>query len=1296
LPSGSISVRATGADGIMLAAGSALDVAGVDVEFSELSRGSDGGRIQLVAEQGAIRTSAGSALDVSGAGGSSNAGFIEIDAAGAVDLDPAMQLRAAAEGTAQSGSLDVQAQSLTRGFASLNSLANAGGVGERLAVQQRTGDIVIGAGQTVQARVVELAADSGNIDVTGTVRAGSTHAGGTIDLAAGGNLNLRAGAMLDASASVAGAGGEGGHIRLATTAGQLGLAVGSVLDAGDASSGSINLRAPRVGTDGVAIMPIDSTIRGTERVDIEAFRTYSGAVLDAAVYAGMAVDSAAYMANAAAIKSSLGVEADARFHLHAGEELRSNGNLLVAGPLNLLGYRPGGETGVLTLRAAGDLTIAGSISDGVQLASSYPELLPARDTVQVGESWSYRLVAGADPSSAGLLSTVAGRGDVTVASGAMVRTGTGDIEVAAGRDVRLADTTAAIYTVGVNRGTGNVPIGDLTEATPVIIKDALLGGDFLGGGGDIRVVAGRDVIGADGNQFITNWLARVAGPQSGAFSSITMPSAWAVNVEEFRQNIGALGGGDVSIRARRDVRDLGVMLPTTGLPTALGSAPEIAGGGNLSIDAGGDLRGGMLYVERGDADLRIGGAVAAGSSGRALPVVALGDARLDLSARQSVGLESILNAMALSQTMAQGFQDLVSPSTNYFFSYGSQSSARISSTSGNVLLRGSDPVLAGIASDRLDQNATLAYGVLPGSLYATAFQGDVQFGSSFTLYPSATGQLELVAAGNIGLSPVGVRQVDITLSDADPALLPDAANPVGSLQESRDRLGQPRVQGIGNADTPVHSGDAQPVRIVARDGILGIDPNATGATGADQLSVYLAKPAQIRANHISNLNLTIQNIDPDDVSVIASDTSIDFPTQRGTDAAVRLNSNAITVDGPGRLDLVAGTDINLGASEGVVSRGRRFNDALPAGGASLSLQAGVSPDLDDSVFIDAYLTTETYASRLHSYLTRLGMDTGGAGSDAERFSALPAELRRPFVLAVYFNELLAAGLAATTGDTTQFERGSKAAEALFGTTEGRGNVNMFLSRIVTQDGGDVSIAAPWGLVNAGIANTSIVRDAGKLSRLGILIQGDGTMNAYTGKSFLVNQTRIFVLDGGDILIWSEKGDIDAGGGAKTALNVQKPEIVYNFDAVPASVLPPAIAGSGIRTAVTTPGKPPGSVYLFAPSGIVNAGDAGIQSVGNITIVAVQVIGADNISAGGSAVGVPVDSGGAGVAVAGASAAASSASAAASDDTNGTQDEEPEPVSEAALSWLEVFVTGMGEENCKPDDAECLKREREKQ
>ena len=46
-----------------------------------------------------------------------------------------------------------------------------------------------------------------------------------------------------------------------------------------------------------------------------------------------------------------------------------------------------------------------------------------------------------------------------------------------------------------------------------------------------------------------------------------------------------------------------------------------------------------------------------------------------------------------------------------------------------------------------------------------------------------------------------------------------------------------------------------------------------------------------------------------------------------------------------------------------------------------------------------------------------------------------------------------------------------------------------------------------------------------------------------------------------------------------------------------------------------------------------------------------------------------------------------------DRENSTAREETAPLTQAAISWLDVFVTGLGEENCKPEDTECLSRQK---
>jgi hypothetical protein len=71
-----------------------------------------------------------------------------------------------------------------------------------------------------------------------------------------------------------------------------------------------------------------------------------------------------------------------------------------------------------------------------------------------------------------------------------------------------------------------------------------------------------------------------------------------------------------------------------------------------------------------------------------------------------------------------------------------------------------------------------------------------------------------------------------------------------------------------------------------------------------------------------------------------------------------------------------------------------------------------------------------------------------------------------------------------------------------------------------------------------------------------------------------------------------------------------------------------VAGSGIGQLLTGPGETAGLVDLIAPKGTVNAGDAGIRVAGDLNIAALQVIGANNITVGGTATGVPVSDAGA--------------------------------------------------------------------
>ncbi|MBV9063324.1 MAG: filamentous hemagglutinin family protein, partial [Alphaproteobacteria bacterium] len=65
-----------------------------------------------------------------------------------------------------------------------------------------------------------------------------------------------------------------------------------------------------------------------------------------------------------------------------------------------------------------------------------------------------------------------------------------------------------------------------------------------------------------------------------------------------------------------------------------------------------------------------------------------------------------------------------------------------------------------------------------------------------------------------------------------------------------------------------------------------------------------------------------------------------------------------------------------------------------------------------------------------------------------------------------------------------------------------------------------------------------------------------------------------------------------------------------------------VSGAGIAAFEPAPGEPAPNVYLIAPRGTVDAGDAGVRVAGDLFIAALVVANAENFSVGGSAFGVP--------------------------------------------------------------------------
>jgi hypothetical protein len=1344
MPSGRVALTTTGdASGgnLSLQPGGSIIVAGVVQQYDGVKVASPGGSV-ILNSAGNIDLASGSAIDVS-AGTGGQGGALTMSAPGGL-----LNLGGVLKGTGGSGtgaSVSIDAQGFGD-FGTLDQLLTGGGFTGSWTLRQRgLGDLVLAVGNTITAHGVALEADQGGITVNGLIDAAGAQ-GGAVTLAAANNLILNG--AIDAHATLAGQGG--GTVQLETAQGGILLNKGSSINVsgggpaanGAGAGGTVLLRVPAAtvtavlnGGSGVAM---NGAIVGSTRTTLEGFSVYqntTGVISPADTAADpsnpMYADAAAFMGNAGAIASALGQASNTSFVIAPGIEIdattQSNGTgaLELDSAWNLYGWRFGANNdipGVLTLRAQGGVTFNASLSDGFAATSGAGAFtLPA----QPSDSWSYRIVAGADFAAANpvvvdvtnpnpanvtigpcVRACVVGTATVPNARYAptMVRTGNGFIDISASGNFVLGNKESMLYTAGV-AGSGITLPGR---------AGSLQGRAYPTDGGDIQINVAHDVIGAPTDQFVNAWLWRVGSTGNPAGSA----TAWTVDFRSFQQGVAALGGGNVSVTAGGNISDLSVSIPTIGVQvggtTAAKNSVQIDGGGDLSVVAGGSILGGSYYVGRGSANLQAGGDVAASASAGLAPIIGLGDAGVAITARGDVAVSEIVNPSLLNRGSLQG-----SPGQSevvFFSTYTPTSSVSLTAVGGNLVLADnnagfesavSSSFLGGVVAAGAGSVSTLD--VLPPTLNAYALSGNVDIFRTVALSPAPNGNLQVFANQNVIATTgiLGNAGGQLIVSDMDPSLLPTPAAPQANGSIYDDMIAALTTSTPDQyAATPVHLAEDQsglaPVRVVAQNGSVLFSPDVQSQAEG----IWSAKPVHVIAGQdIVDLNLVAQNLSAGDVTSVTAGRDIIYPELYGSSGSLLTDTNGIVVDGPGALQLSAGRNVDLGTSNGVITRANLVNPVLSATGASISVDAGIGGGApQDAAFISKYIDgSSQFDSEVIAFIQTVD-GTGGltAVQAKQQFDAMTPQLQRTFVEELFFELLRVYGSKEAALNNGDFSGAFAAISALFPganpnlakgeTNPYVGDINLYFSRIYTQQGGNISLLAPGGSIDVGkAAPPSGFGIAKTPDQLGIVAQTTGTVDAFSYGDFQVNQSRVFAADGGDILVWSTEGNIDAGRGAKTSISAPALNIVYDSNGQPNVTLRAAIAGSGIQALSGTPGVIAGNVYLFAPHGVVNANDAGIVA-GNLTVAATAVLGASNITVTGTSVGLPPTITGLGAAFAGASSTAGATSNVAEGFNGSNAAAASTPVADAAISWLDVFVTGLGEENCKPDDMECLKRQ----
>lgn len=963
-------------------------------------------------------------------------------------------------------------------------------------------------------------------------------------------------------------------------------------------------------------------------------------------------------------------------------------------------------TGEIEFVAARDLRFA----DEIAPASVYTAGRPAEGTTVVHEVEirTFPDVPASDQGSTPGL----------VVTGQVNPEAAGDITLSAGRDIlgnrQLYDTDGSLTGVPDNyvgqywwpwMQTGNTVIDGELVASSINFGGFAQG--VLSVGGDVAVDAGRDI----------------------RELSVSLPTTWTLTPDANDQQLTTYGGGNLDVSAGRDVLG-GDYFVSKGEGTlaaggSLGAAFDLQA---VQLDSRTGEQTRLLstpvapVLALQDAtwqvtaaqDAQIGAVVNPSYSTpltdqNHLPMELLDLENGRVTDSQTYGTDSGVAVTAVGGDVRFGTQQL----PGALFAYGD-----------------TIPIVAGDRQPNL--RARVFANTLPASLALTALTGDLSVEDGGELAPSAEGGLTLLAGGDIRLfSTQEPRDAALRMLDIDAAtFLPSPFDPLTD-DSSRWNPGS-FDNGQRTRRANLHRDDTDPVRIYAAGGDI-VGGSAAGDPEVVNLTLILPKPAQIRAGRdIVDLDFRGQNFLDSDVTSITAGRDL-YYTPATQSSAIGVPWYWLELGGSGLFEVQAGRNLGpvTSANEvfdagfsgvfppsagGIRTIGNRDNAGLPYEGASIALRFGVAPGMATAEFAQIYLDPASeqaaaYGELLAEFMEQIERDRRArAGEDGaaaltvdqawQAFRQQPLSVQQTLVDRVFLDVLRQVGVDYNNPDSpgfNQYADGYRAINTLFPAERGytannleggengaaeqvaTGSLDMRGSTVQTQQGGDIRILGPGGSVLVGSLSAPPVvrgRDGSVIigpNQQGILTLSDGGIGIFTDLDVQLAQSRIFTQRGGDLLIWSSNGDINAGKGSKTSSEIPPVSYVCDLDFHCRIDARGQVSGAGIATLQTVPGAPAGDAVLVAPRGTVDAGDAGIRVSGNLIVAAQQVANADNIQVQGEEIGIPtvapVNIG----ALNAASNAAAAASQAAQDIARRQQDE----ARDRAGSVIIVDVVGFG-------------------
>jgi hypothetical protein len=461
---------------------------------------------------------------------------------------------------------------------------------------------------------------------------------------------------------------------------------------------------------------------------------------------------------------------------------------------------------------------------------------------------------------------------------------------------------------------------------------------------------------------------------------------------------------------------------------------------------------------------------------------------------------------------------------------------------------------------------------------------------------------------------------------------------------------------------PLHAGDTIPVYLYARTGDIA------------DLTLFSAKAARVVAGYdLTDIALYVQNVSADDVSVVSAGHDIiaydlnspllleanafgnaleysayttyhsirtatvgsDGKTHFVFPTVIDGQAGDIQISGPGTLEVTAGRNLDLGIAptnwdgtsltsngpaDGLTSIGNARNPILPFEGADIIAGAGIgiaSGLNGGQIDFKSFISTIVNGTDGATYLSELSGISGLNVTTISEFNKLSVEQQDIVALDMFYLALRDAGRKHSS--TGNYNEGYAAISALFPGSQWKGDITTRSRDILTANGGNISLFAPGGSLTL-----ETIATGNPLTPPGVITEHGGNISIFTNNDVNIGISRIFTLRGGNEIIWSTNGNIAAGSSSKTVQSAPPTRVLIDPQSGDVKTdLAGLATGGGIGVLDTVTGVAPGNVDLIAPNGTVDAGDAGIRSSGNLTIAAVQVLNASNISAGGTSTGTSV-------------------------------------------------------------------------